>query len=165
MAKPDNDEIASTDVAELGSVLDGLPETDAPVTDTGEAPEPEPEPARDSVYYSPTTRGFYHDLVHGSAMPADVIEIGHDAHGALMEAQGAGKMIVPGEGGVPVAVDRPGPTLEQRIAQAARFRDGILRDTAWRIADDEPERDTWHAYRAKVRAIDLAAPDWPDAPA
>lgn len=123
------------------------------------------KPAPDSAHYSPSTGGFYHDRVHGAAMPADVIDIGHDAHRELMEAQGSGKMIVPGADGAPVAVDRPPPTPEQRMARSARHRDGILRDTAWRIAEDEPDRDVWIAYRAKVRAIDLADPVWPDVPA
>lgn len=125
----------------------------------------ETRPAPDSAYYSPSTRGFYHDAVHRGVMPVDAIDIGHDAHRELMEAQGAGKMIVPGENGAPVAVDRPAPTPQQIAARTLRLRDGVLRETAWRIADDEPDRDPWIAYRAKVRAIDLANPVWPEAPA
>lgn len=158
MAEPENENLLIADVASLSAVF-GDP---APAEPEAEAP---PEPAPDSAYYSPSTGGFYHDRVHGSAMPADVIEIGHDAHAELMDAQGAGKMIVPGEGGVPVAVERPAPTLAQRIARTERIRDDILRDTAWRIAEDEPTRDAWIAYRAKVRIVDLGEPEWPDVPA
>lgn len=32
-------------------------------------------------------------------------------------------------------------------------RDGILKDTQFRIAEDEPDRDVWLAYRAAVRAV------------
>lgn len=154
MTKPDNDAIAASDIEDLRSALG-----EAVEVVSGDGPAP------DSAYYSPSTGGFYHDQVHGAAMPEDVIEIGHDVHRALMDAQGAGKMIMPGKDGAPVAVDRSGPTPEQRAAQTARFRDIVLRDTAWRIAEDEPDRKAWIAYRAKVRAINLAEPVWPDAPA
>lgn len=154
VAKPENDV----------TVIDAV--ESAPVPDETEAMEANaPEPAPDSVYYSPSTGGFYHDVVHGTAMPDDAIEIGHDAHRDLIAAQGMGKMIVPGKDGAPVAVERPPLSPEQRAAQTGRFRDAALRDTAWRVAEDEPDREVWIAYRAAVRAVDLIDPVWPDTPA
>jgi len=154
VAKPEND-VIMIDAPEPETATDGAGAVEAIA----------PEPAPDSVYYSPSTGGFYHDVVHGTAMPDDAIEIGHDAHRDLIAAQGMGKMIVPGKDGAPVAVERPPLSPEQRAAQTGRFRDAALRDTAWRVAEDEPDREVWIAYRAAVRAVDLIDPVWPDTPA
>ena len=43
-------------------------------------------------YYSPSTSGFYIDVVN-TTMPADVIEITAEDHTALMEGQSKGKVI------------------------------------------------------------------------
>jgi hypothetical protein len=67
------------------------------------------------MFYSPSKNSFYVREIHGSAMPADVVEITLEQHAALMQAQSEGQQIQAGEGGRPVAVDRPQPSPEQRV--------------------------------------------------
>lgn len=57
--------------------------------------------------YSPSTRGFYTQEVHGDAVPSDAVPVTAEDHAALIAAQGVGQVIVPGEDGSPVAQDPP----------------------------------------------------------
>ena len=70
------------------------------------------------MLYSPSTKGFYIAAVHGVAIPADAVQIDDAHYAALMSAQAAGQVIVPGPSGAPVAVD-PSTllTLDQVKAQ------------------------------------------------
>lgn len=77
-----------------------------------------------SIYYSPSRAGFFHADVHGDAMPEDVVEISGEAHAQLLEEQAAGKLIVAGPDGLPVAVDRPPLSFEQ---QASALRQAVQR--------------------------------------
>lgn len=61
---------------------------------------------------------FYTPEIHGGAIPAGAVEISDEYHRALLDAQAAGKRIVPGAGGVPIEVDPPELTLEERRAEA-----------------------------------------------
>jgi hypothetical protein len=72
------------------------------------------------MYYSRTTLGFYAPAIHGSTMPHDAVEITPAQHAALLDAQAAGKRIVPDANGYPVAQDPPpppAPTPEQIRAE------------------------------------------------
>jgi hypothetical protein len=120
-----------------------------------------PEVDLQEAYYSPSTNGFYHPVIHGQAMPADVVEISKDKHRALLLANAGGKVIQPGEGGRPVAVDPPPPSISDLAAR----RDALLRESHWRIAEDEPDREAWLAYRKQLRELDLKKPVWPTPPA
>lgn len=55
-------------------------------------------------FYSPSTGGFYIDVLHGDAMPADKVEITEQRYQALLAEQEAGKTIQPGDDGAPVAL-------------------------------------------------------------
>ncbi|WP_110972845.1 phage tail assembly chaperone [Pseudomonas huaxiensis] len=82
------------------------------------------------MLYSPDTGGFYLPKVH-KVIPADVVEISAEQHAELMGEHAAGKRIVPGEGGFPVAVD-PAELTEDQIATRERgWRDAGLADVAW----------------------------------
>lgn len=59
--------------------------------------------------YSPTARGFFPEGVSYPNLPADLIDISDAYHAELMAAQAAGKEIVPGVDGVPVAAAPPAP--------------------------------------------------------
>lgn len=74
--------------------------------------------------YSPGTRGFYCAAVNGDAIPSDAVEVSEEDHAALIAAQAAGQMIVPGEGGVPVAQPPPMPPVPPPIRRitALAFR-------------------------------------------
>lgn len=57
--------------------------------------------------YSPSQRGFFPEFLAYADLPPDLVEITDAYHAELMEAQRAGKEIVPGTDGVPQAVDPP----------------------------------------------------------
>lgn len=59
-----------------------------------------------SRFYSPSTRGFYDADFHAD-IPADAVEISDAVHSAMMAGQALGKVIVPGDGGVPTLADQP----------------------------------------------------------
>ena len=70
-----------------------------------------------SVFYSPTTGGFYTAEIHGDNIPADAVEITVEEHQALIEGQSLGKRIVADENGRPILQDPPPPSPEQIVAQ------------------------------------------------
>ncbi len=135
-------------------------------------------------YYSPSTRGFYHEDVHGkieveipivgilvtlreSMIPADVVEVTPAEHMALMVGQNAGKLIVPGEGGKPVLIDHPAQTPEIAWMVARRRRDALLRGLDWTQLPDVPEalKEKYAAVRQRLRDLptlekDPTAIDW-----
>lgn len=59
------------------------------------------------TFYSPSIRGFFNSELHGSNMPGDVVEISNQLHAELIAGQSLGKVIVPGDGGVPTLADQP----------------------------------------------------------
>lgn len=62
-----------------------------------------------AYYYSASNRAFYcTEIVSVDVMPADKVAVSDEAYKSLMAAQNAGKLIRPGAGGVPEAVDQPG---------------------------------------------------------
>jgi hypothetical protein len=71
-----------------------------------------------TIFYSPSTRGFYRDDVP-VPVPPDAVEIEESNYLSLLEGQEQGLNIVPGLDGVPVLADPPPPTLEQ--VQAANI--------------------------------------------
>ena len=59
-----------------------------------------------SYLYSKSAQGFYSTDIHAAdAIPDDVVVVTPAEHATLMAAQARGKVIVPGKGGKPVAVD------------------------------------------------------------
>jgi len=102
-----------------------------------------------SMYYSPTTLGFYCDDVHGPRMllvhdetqpddphamvevpnpgcliPVDAVEITQQEHAALMAAQAAGAVILPGQDGRPEAAPPSPPSDDeqrQRLMRSAQI--------------------------------------------
>lgn len=62
-----------------------------------------------AYYYSASQRAFYcTEIASVDVMPADKVAVSDEAYKSLMAAQNAGKLIRPGAGGVPEAVDQPG---------------------------------------------------------
>lgn len=62
-----------------------------------------------AFYYSALNRAFYcSDIVSVDVMPADKVFVTDESYKALMAAQNAGKLIRPGAGGAPEAVDQAG---------------------------------------------------------
>ena len=87
----------------------------------------------DKMYYSASEKGFYHPDVHGAhGMPADVKEVSMDEYRALLKAQETGKIIVPGAGGKPVAVENV-VTEEQKLVQKKLIAREYLNSTDWYV--------------------------------
>lgn len=62
-----------------------------------------------AYYYSASQRAFYGtEIVSVDVMPADKVAVADEAYKSLMAAQNAGKLIRPGAGGAPEAVDQTG---------------------------------------------------------
>lgn len=62
-----------------------------------------------AYYYSASQRAFYcTEIVSVDVMPADKVAVADEAYKSLMAAQNAGKLIRPGAGGAPEAVDQAG---------------------------------------------------------
>lgn len=87
-------------------------------------------------------------------LPADAIQISEELHRSLMEAQARGKVIRPGEGGVPEAVDPPEPTDEELAARMIRERDRLLASSDWtQLADAPCDKAAWADYRRQLRDL------------
>ena len=61
------------------------------------------------MFYSKETGGFYSTAVHGSNMPADVVEITDTLYRDLLDGQASGKRIAGDASGAPVLLDLPAP--------------------------------------------------------
>ncbi len=121
-----------------------------------------------SIYFSKTTGGFYDPAIHGSAIPADAVEISTEAHTELLAAQSAGKVIVGDKKGLPQAVD-PAPIVVTWASLRAK-RDALLSGSDWtQLADAPVDAAAWATYREALRDITetFATPDavvWPTKP-
>lgn len=72
-----------------------------------------------TVFYSPTTGGFYIREIHGDNIPADAVEITEAEHATLIEGQSKGQRIVADENGRPILQDPPPPTAGQIMSRLA----------------------------------------------
>jgi len=91
--------------------------------------------------FSPSTKGFYLEAIHGDNIPSDAVEITNEEHAALLAGQSAGKIITAGPDGVPYLAD-PAPvvlTQEQEIAKYEAALDAHLDSVAQQ-----------HRYRDRV---------------
>lgn len=132
------------------------------------AAEPEQQhiiiPVEDEgVFYSPSTRGFYVREIHGENIPVDSVNISREQHANLLNQQGEGKHLQPGEGGYPEAVDRPKPSLEQLESDARNERERLLNMSNWTSLRDTADSvyEMWKPYRQALRDLPTK-PGWPD---
>lgn len=121
-----------------------------------------------SIYYSKTTGGFYVPEIHGDGIPDDAVEISHEAHVELLEAQATGKTIVGDADGLPQAVEPAAPVVTWDIVRSKR--DALLAASDWtQLADAPVDKAAWATYRQALRDITTAASPatviWPTAPA
>jgi len=114
------------------------------------------------IFYSASTRSFYRREVHGTAIPADAVEVLEEKYAELIRAQASGQEIVPGPLG-PVA-QTPAPEAVT-VASARRKRDALLTASDWTQLPDAPltaeQRAAWGVYRAALRHLPLH-PSFPD---
>lgn len=119
------------------------------------------------MLYSKTTGGFYDPSIHGSAVPADCVEISASRHAELLAAQSAGKVIV-AEGAYPQAVD-PAPVVPTWSSIRAK-RNALLSESDWtQLADAPVDAAAWATYRKALRDLPSTFPNaatlvWPVKP-
>lgn len=125
-------------------------------------------------FFSPGTRSFYDDQIHGTAsIPLDALLITDEQHRLLLEAQADGRVIAVADGQVVVQEPQP-PTTEQLLDALRRKRDRLLRESDFTQIPDAPLSDdaraAWAAYRQALRdlpeiyADDPASAIWPTLP-
>ena len=85
------------------------------------------------MHYSPSHNGFYLPEIHGSAIPADAVEITTEEHQALLEGQSNGKVIASDKNGKLVLKDPPPPTAEELQAQKNAEARAYLASTDWYV--------------------------------
>lgn len=79
------------------------------------------------MFYSPSTSGFYLPDIHGSAIPADALEITPSQYQSLMVGQSGGQIIAPGAGGIPeLKTPAQGPVLAPAIVTMRQARLALL---------------------------------------
>ena len=107
------------------------------------------------MFFSKETCGFYSTDIHGSNMPADVVEITHERWVELLDGQVAGLHITSDENGYPVLTQQPALPLEQQAEDARRLRNGLLFDSDWTQLPDTPQtlKDLWSPYRQALRDV------------
>lgn len=116
------------------------------------------------MQYSPTTRGFYTEAIHGNAIPADVLEITDEQHADLMRGQTEGMVIVPDADGMPVLATPPTPSLAQRktllLGHVVELLDSAAQARGY---DDIKSAALRAAYPGPYHAEGLAFATWMDA--
>lgn len=130
-------------------------------TETSSDESAQGDAAQANYLYSPTARGFFHAAYHAE-WPNDVIPVTPAAHAALMAAQAAGQVIVPGPDGAPVAVDQPIEVPARVTRLAARL--ACLAQPA-PAGSGAPHLWAWlEAWAAAPERSDLERAYWSDAP-
>lgn len=120
-----------------------------------------------SIFYSPSTGGFYLSDMHAGLIPADAKEITREQHQELMAGQSAGKSIYAGANGSPELIDAIPPPLT--VEQIRARRDALLAASDWTQLPDSPlsksKKSEWASYRQALRdmmkSVDV---EWPVAP-
>jgi len=140
-------------------------------------------------FYSPSTGGFYSyasrkEFEESSAgWPADALSLTDEEYVSLLSGQESGKIIVPGEGGVPVLSDPEINWLNVASARKTELLTLAAKTTSdWKtelqlntISDEDKEKlKSWMSYIKELKSIDVSLINdkksfinlqWPDAPA
>jgi Phage tail assembly chaperone protein len=124
-----------------------------------------------TYYYSTSTSGFYHDSVHGAAIPGDSIELSDAVYYHLYEGICSGKIIQLEDSRLVLA----DPVVVITWEQIRLTRDSLLTSSDWtdtlsakqRLGDEKYTQ--WQAYRQSLRDVpqtysDPASVIWPNIP-
>ncbi|AMK16701.1 tail fiber assembly protein [Sphingobium sp. MI1205] len=127
-----------------------------------------------SLFFAPSTGGFYKAEIHGDAIPPDAVEITAEQHASLLAGQTNGSIIVADQAGLPTLASPPPPSPDQLMMWMRGERDQLLRDSDFTQLPDTPIdpalREEWRLYRQALRDLpeaitDPAAINWPIPPA
>lgn len=123
-----------------------------------------------TYFFSPSTKAFYLDKIHGDTMPADVHPIDEQKHAELMEADNNGYVIGADAEGNPIAVQASNETTWEKVREN---RNALLAASDWTQLSDVPLTEAqvtaWREYRKELRDITTAFANpesviWPEAP-
>ncbi|EMX9222869.1 tail fiber assembly protein [Citrobacter koseri] len=138
-----------------------------------------------TVFFSPSTRGFYDDAMKvdyldAGSWPDDAEAISDKEYEYLIQGQSEGKIITVNEYGQPVLSEPAPPSAEQLIQEtearkttlmyAARDAIAPLQDAIdLDMATDEEKAQllAWKKYRTLLNRVDISMArdtDWPEAP-
>ena len=121
-----------------------------------------------TIYYSPTTKGFYDTLLEYPILPDDIVEIPASDHMALVDAinNQQKEIVVDANGGISLRDAIPIVTWD-----IIRFRrDSLLASSDYtQMSDWSGDRVAWTTYRQALRDLpqtfaDAADVVWPSAP-
>lgn len=70
------------------------------------------------MFFSKSTMGFYREELNGKNIPSDAVRITPERHSELIKAQSSGKLIEVDDDGLPIALDRPGPSVNFLLERA-----------------------------------------------
>lgn len=120
-----------------------------------------------TIYYSPSTKGFYDSELGYSSLPEDVVEVAADEHLAILNAlNNQNKEIKITKGKI---------VLQEKVRTVTwddirRIRNGYLQKSDYtQMADWPGDREAWAAYRQALRDLpetytNAADVIWPTAP-
>ena len=107
------------------------------------------------MWYDSNTKGFYPSQNYLGVDFSQSVEITMEEHQDLLNAQSAGKLILPDENGYPIAVDRPPLTLpELKVAKKAQIN-GAFEQTMSMITSGYPQDEiaSWGKQEQEARAF------------
>jgi hypothetical protein len=121
-----------------------------------------------TIYYSPTTKGFYDTLLEYSILPNDIVEIPASDHMALVDAinNQQKEIVVDATGGISLRDAIPIVTWD--IIRLRR--DSLLASSDYTQMPDWPgDKESWGVYRQTLRDLpqtytNAADVVWPTAP-
>lgn len=129
------------------------------------------------IYYSPETKGFYSDEMHGDQVPKDAFEITEEKHKELLENQGKGLQIHYDKKTKELKNVDPKTlwTVDDWWDFLKSRRDSLLRDSDTYVLPDRwarmtPDMQTaWSDYRQALRDLPTKTKDpkkvvWPTKP-
>ena len=125
------------------------------------------------MHFSPSTKGFYTEAMHGNNIPQDVVEITAERHTALLAGQSAGHVITADKNGRPVLEARKVPDDAHYAKHARKQRGSLLLECDWVVLPDVPmdekTRADWIEYRQALRDVPAQPTfpqkiDWPTPP-
>lgn len=122
-----------------------------------------------TLYFSPSTLGFYDSTISGpDYVPVDAVEVTPEKRQELLEGEAGGKVISASEISDPVLVDRPEPPIEVQWAarqRRARAELSATADTVLSLIEaGDPVPTAMRDYRTALRAIVTAETGDPSLP-
>lgn len=114
-----------------------------------------------TIYYSPSTRGFYDTGAFEYTLPDDTVAISRERLSELLAGQATGQEIVPGADGFPTLAAPPGITVEQwrETAKLSRMEMATALDAAGLLTEAEAMQFCGGTVPAPLDALIMLLPE------